>query len=153
MQRAEKDRFVYEVHTLRSEDLSRNERGDWWRDQVSSIHCPLSFELPNDYSGRLEHQQSDAYQLVRWWGDAEDISRDEKQIRYSPHGAYEVLVPAQGVLSLRQDDQTSQVGPAQVALTSLDRALDLRHGDGFSSFAFVVPRERLDARLPRLPRT
>ena len=143
---------MYAVQTLRSDAFDRYERGDWWRDQVSSIHCPMSFDLPDDYSGRLEHQRSDNYQLVRWWGDAEDISRGAKQIRTNPHDAYELLVPTRGVLTLRQDDKTLQAVPSQMALTSLDRPLDLHHGDGFSSIAFVVPRQRLDARLPRLPR-
>ncbi|CNG64040.1 transcriptional regulatory protein [Mycobacterium tuberculosis] len=143
--------MVYTVDTLRSEDRDRRERGEWWRDQVSSIHCPMSFTVPDDYRGRLEHQRSDTYQLVRWWGDAEEISRDEKQIRATPRDAYELLVPLRGVLTLRRDDQTSHVAPSQMALTSLDRPLGLRHGDGCSSIAFVVPRERLDVRLPRLP--
>lgn len=145
--------MVYVVDTWRTIDLDPRERGDWWRDRVSSIHCPLSFELADDYCGRLEHQKSDTYQLVRWWGDAEDISRNERQIRTDPHDAYELLIPIHGVLALRQDDQTLRVAPTQMALTSLDRSMDLHHGDGFSSVAFVVPRERLDLRLLRRPRT
>lgn len=144
---------MYTVDTLDSTDHDLKERGDWWRDQVSSIHCPMSFELPDNYRGRLEHQRSDAYQLVRWWSDAEDITRDQNQIRKNPHDAYELLIPVQGALMLHQDDQTSAIAPTQMALTSLDRSLDLRHGDRFSSIAFVIPRERLDARLPRFPQT
>ena len=145
--------MVYAVDTLRTTDRDRRERGEWWRDRVSSIHGRMSFELAADYRGRLEHQRSDSYQLVRWWGDAEDISRDNKQIRTDPRDAYELLIPIHGVLMLRQDDQTSHVAPTQMALTSLDRSLDLRHDDGFSSIAFIVPRERLDVRLSRLPQS
>lgn len=143
--------MVYAVDTLQTTDRDPRERGEWWREQVSSIHCPMSFRLPDNYHGRLEHQRSDTYQLVRWWGDAEDISRAEKQIRTDPHDAYELLIPIQGVLALRQNDETLRVAPTQMALTSLDQSMDLRHGDGFSSFAFVVPRERLDLRLLRRP--
>lgn len=144
---------VYAVDTLRSEEHDRTERGDWWRESVSSIHCPMSFELSDSYRGRIEHQRSDIYQLVRWWGDAESISRNESQISSSPHDAYELLIPVQGTLTLHQDGTTSRIGPAQMAITSLDRSLDLCHGDGFSSLAFVIGRERLDARLPHLPQT
>lgn len=141
---------MYAVDKLHTIDHDRRERGEWWRDQVSSIHCHMSFTLADDYRGRLEHQRSDTYQLVRWWGDAEDITRDQRHIRTDPHDAYELLIPMRGVLALRHDDETVQVAPRQMALTSLDRSLDLRHGDGFSSVAFVIPRERLDSRLPRL---
>lgn len=143
---------MYAVDTLHSKDRTQRERGDWWRHEVSSIHCPMSFDLHENYRGRLEHQRSDNYQVVRWWGDAEDISRDDRQIRTSPHDRYELLVPVQGVLTIRQDGQTAQVTPAEMTLTSLDRALELRHGNDFSSIAFVIARERLDARLPRLPK-
>lgn len=145
--------MVYAVDTLRTIDHDRRERGEWWRDQVSSIHCSMSFKLADDYHGRIEHQRSDTYQLVRWWGDAEDITRDQKQIRTDPHDAYELLIPTREVLALRHGDQTLHVAPRQMALTSLDRSLDLSHGDGFSSIAFVIPRERLDLRLPRLPQS
>ncbi|NYI80724.1 helix-turn-helix domain-containing protein [Nocardioides panzhihuensis] len=141
---------MYTFETSRTSDCDRRERGEWWRDQVSSIQCRMSFELAADYRGRIEHQRSDSYQVIRWWGDAEEISRDRQQVRTDPRDAYELVIPIHGALMLRQDDQTSHVAPTQMALISLDRSLDLRHGDGFSSIAFIVPRERLDLRLPRL---
>lgn len=139
----------YALERWRSEDRDRHERGDWWRDQVSTIHRPMSFEVPNDYRGVLEQQRSDTYQLIRWWGDAETLSRNLRQIRTTPHDAYELLVPVTGVLTLRQDDEVSQVAPTHLAVASLDQPLDLRHDDAFSSIAFIIPRERLDTRLSR----
>jgi AraC-like DNA-binding protein len=47
---------------------------------------------------------------------------------------------------LRQDDISAEIGPGTMILTSLDSTLDLRHGDNFSSIAFVIPRGRLDSR-------
>ncbi|NMN93971.1 helix-turn-helix transcriptional regulator [Antrihabitans stalactiti] len=148
---ARKEVSLYTVETLHSDQHRRHERGDWWRDQVSSIHCPMTFDLANNYRGKLEHQRSDTYQLVRWWGDSEVISRGNSDIRRHPHDAYELLVPVRGELALRQGDRESTLTPTVMALTSLDSALDLSHGDGFSSVAFVMPRARVDARMPVLP--
>ncbi|PBI91902.1 Transcriptional activator NphR [Rhodococcus erythropolis] len=143
---------LYFVDTLRSNEYGQRERGDWWRDQVSSIHCPMSFSLADNYQGTLEHQHSDTYQLIRWWGEAEVLSRTSADIRRHPHGAYELLIPIRGEVILEQDRRIAAINPAVMALTSLDTVTDLRHGDGFSSVAFVIPRDRLDARVPAVPR-
>lgn len=143
---------MYAVEKLSSDEYAPGERGAWWRDLVSAIHCPMTFALRDDYRGRIEHQRSASYQLVRWWGDEERISRREADIRRHPHGAYELLVPVRGVLTIRQEDTTVDVRPSTMTLASLDRALDLRHGDRFSSMAFVIPRELLEVRLTRRPR-
>lgn len=138
---------MYALETLRTRDQDARDRGDWWRARVSSIHCPMVFSLPPDYRGTIHHQRSDHYQLVRWWGDAETLTRDDGVIRRHPHGSYELLIPVRGELTLRQDDTTYVLTPSTMVLTSLDDPLDLRHGDHVSSLALVVPRERLDPRL------
>jgi AraC-like DNA-binding protein len=138
--------LMYTVETLRTGAASTRERGDWWRDRVSAIHCPMSFSLDRDYRGKIEHQRSDAYQLVRWWGDGETVTRRKSQIRRHPHGSYELVLPLHGPMLLRQDDISAEVHPGTMVLTSLDSTLDLRHGDSFSSIAFVIPRARLDSR-------
>ncbi|EME19164.1 AraC family transcriptional regulator [Rhodococcus triatomae] len=143
---------MYSVDVWRSEDYDHLDRGDWWRAQVSAIHCPMSFSLSDNYQGTLEHQYSDTYQLVRWSGAAEVITRSASDVRRHPHGAYELLIPVKGELMLEQDRRAAMVTPTVMALTTLDTATDLRHGDGFSSVAFVIPRDRLDARVPALPR-
>ena len=140
---------MYAVETLDSAEHAPAERGEWWRDLVSSIHCPMAFDLQADYRGRIEHQRSDSYQLVRWWGDEESMTRSAADISRHPHGAYELLVPVRGALTISQDDSVVDIRPATMTLASLDTALYLRHGDRFSSLAFVVPRERLDPRLAR----
>ncbi len=94
---------MYSVDTLRSNEHDQRERGDWWRDQVSSTHCPMAFSLADSYQGTLQHQHSDTYQLVRWWGEAEVLSRTAADIRRHPHGAYELLLPVRGEVILEQD--------------------------------------------------
>jgi AraC-like DNA-binding protein len=143
---------VYQVETLRTRDRAPGERGDWWRHQVCSIHCPMSLALPEDYHGMIQHQRSGHYQLVRWWGDAETVTRGTTQIRRDSRDCYELLVPVRGEMSLRQDDITLTAGPSSMILTSLSCAFDLRHGDGFSCLALVVPRARLEPRLTRAAR-
>jgi AraC-like DNA-binding protein len=138
---------MYAVETLRTGEAGARERGEWWRDQVCAIHCPMSFSLARDYRGKIEHQRSDAYQLVRWWGDGETVSRQQSQIRSHPHGSYELVLPLRGPMLLRQDDMSAEIRPGTMILTSLDGTLDLRHGDNFSSIAFVIPRGRLDSRV------
>lgn len=137
----------YTVRTLSTEDLGAQERSDWWRERVSEIHCPMSFALADDYCGRIEYQESDRYRLVRWWGDAETLTRDYTQIRRSPHESYELLIPVHGHLQLTQGDREIVAVPHTMTLTSLDAPMDMRHGDNVSAVALVIPREHLDARL------
>lgn len=139
----------YTVHTLSTQDLGTRERSDWWRDRVSEIHCPMSFTLADDYCGRIEYQESGRYRLVRWWGDAETLTRDSSQIRRSPHEAYELLIPVHGHLQLTQGDSDIVAVPHTMTLTSLDAAMDMRHGDDVSAVALVISREYLDSRLAR----
>jgi hypothetical protein len=107
----------------------------------------MSLTLPADYHGMIQHQRSGHYQLVRWWGDAETVTRGTTQLNRDARDCYELLVPVRGEMSLRQDDTTLTAGPSSMVLTSLGRAFDLRHGDGFSCLAMVVPRARLEPRL------
>ncbi|WP_043986960.1 AraC family transcriptional regulator [Mycolicibacterium llatzerense] len=139
----------YIVQALSTQDLGAKERSDWWRERVSEIHCPMSFALADDYSGRIEYQQSGRYRLVRWWGDAEALTRDSTQIRRSPHGSYELLIPVHGHLQLAQGDSDVVAVPHTLTLTSLDAAMDMRHGDNVSAVALVIPRDHLDSRLTR----
>jgi len=139
----------YIVHTLSTQDLGAKERSDWWRDRVSEIHCPMSFALADDYCGRIEYQQSGRYRLVRWWGDTEALTRDSTQIRRSPHESYELLIPVHGHLQLAQGDCDIVAVPHTMTLTSLDAAMDMRHGDNVSAVALVIPRDHLDSRLAR----
>lgn len=139
----------YTVHTQSTQQLSHQERSDWWRDRVSEIHCPMSFALADDYRGRIDYQQSDRYRLVRWWGDTETLTRDSRQIRRSPHESYELLIPVHGHLQLTQGDSDIVAIPHTMTLTSLDEAMDMRHGDNVSAVALVIPRQRLDSRLGR----
>lgn len=139
----------YSVHTLNTQELGPQERSDWWRDRVSEIHCPMSFALADDYRGRIEYQQSDRYRLVRWWGDTETLTRDSTQIRRAPHESYELLIPVSGQLQLTQGDSDIVAVPHTMTLTSLDAAMDMRHGDNVSAVAVVIPREHLDSRMAR----
>ena len=68
--------------------------------------------MRDDYRGRIEHQHTEAYQLVRWWGDEEFIKRSGTDVRRHPHGAYELLVPVTGSMMIRQADTALRLDPA-----------------------------------------
>jgi AraC-like DNA-binding protein len=114
----------------------------------------MAFRTPDDYRGRIEHQHTEAYQLVRWWGDEEFINRSGTDVRRHPHGAYELLAPVTGSMMIRQADTALRLEPGDMALATLDAPMDMWHGDNFSCLALVIARSRLDARIgARLTRT
>jgi AraC-like DNA-binding protein len=114
----------------------------------------MAFRMRDDYRGRIEHQHTEAYQLVRWWGDEEFIKRSGADVRQHPHGAYELLVPVTGSMMIRQADTALQLEPGGLALATLDAPMDMWHGGNFSCLALVIPRARVDARISgRLTRT
>jgi AraC-like DNA-binding protein len=145
---------VYAVDAYRCSDVARTDRAEWWSELVSSIHSRMAFRMRDDYRGRIEHQHTEAYQLVRWWGDEEFIKRSGADVRQHPHGAYELLVPVTGSMMIRQADTALQLEPGGLALATLDAPMDMWHGGNFSCLALVIPRARVDARISgRLTRT
>jgi len=145
---------VYAVDAYRCSDVATTDRAEWWSELVSSIHSRMAFRMRDDYRGRLEHQHTEAYQLVRWWGDEEFIRRSGADVRRHPHGAYELLVPVTGSMMIRQADTALRLEPGGLALATLDAPMDMWHSDNFSCLALVVPGARVDARTGgRLTRT
>jgi hypothetical protein len=93
------------------------ERAEWWSEIVSSIHARMAIRVPDDYRGRIEHQHTGAYQLVRWWGDEEFIKRTGRQVQQDPHLAYELLVPVTGSMTVRQAHTTVTLEPGNAPIT------------------------------------
>ncbi|HTX80766.1 MAG TPA: helix-turn-helix transcriptional regulator [Streptosporangiaceae bacterium] len=138
---------VYAVDAYRCSDVATTDRAEWWSELVSSIHSRMEFRVRDDYRGRIEHQHTEAYQLVRWWGDEEFIKRSGSDVRRHPHGAYELLVPVTGAMMIRQADTALKLEPGGLALATLDAPMDMWHSDNFSCLALVIPRTRVDARI------
>jgi len=138
---------MYALESHRCSDVARADRAEWWTELVSSIHSRMAFRMRDDYRGRIEHQHTEAYQLVRWWGDAESIKRSGADVRRHPHGACELLVPLTGSMLIQQSDAVLSLEPGTVALATLDAPMDMWHSDKFSCLALVIPRARMDARL------
>lgn len=141
---------VYAVDAFRCSDVATTDRAEWWSELVSSIHTQMAFRVRDDYRGRIEHQHTEAYQLVRWWGDEEFIKRSGSDVRRHPHEAYELLVPATGSMTIRQADTVLRLEPGGLALATLDAPMDMWHSDNFSCLALVIPRARVDARVTGL---
>jgi len=144
---------VYALDSHRCSDVATADRAEWWSELVSSIHSRMAFRMRPNYRGRIEHQHTEAYQLVRWWGDEEFIERSGADVRRHPHGAYELLVPVMGSMMIRQAETSLRLEPGGMALATLDAPMDMWHSDNFSCLALVIPRDRVDARVGRLTRT
>ena len=138
---------MYAVDAYRCGDVATADRAEWWSELVSSIHSRMAFRVPDGYRGRIEHQHTEAYQLVRWWGDEEFIKRSGTDVRRHPHGAYELLVPVTGSMMIRQADTALRLEAGGMSLATLDAPMDMWHGDNFSCLALVIPRAWLDARI------
>jgi AraC-like DNA-binding protein len=144
---------VYALDSHRCSDVATADRAEWWSELVSSIHSRMAFRMRPNYRGRIEHQHTEAYQLVRWWGAEEFIKRSGADVRRHPHGAYELLVPVTGSMMIRQAETSLSLEPGGMALATLDAPMDMWHSDNFSCLALVIPRDRVDARVGRLTRT
>jgi AraC-like DNA-binding protein len=138
---------VYALDAYHCSDVATADRAEWWSELVSSIHSRMAFRMRDDFRGRIEHQHTEAYQLVRWWGDEEFIKRSGSDVRRHPHGAYELLVPVAGSMMIRQADAALGLEPGGLAIATLDAPMDMWHSDNFSCLALVIPRARVDARL------
>jgi AraC-like DNA-binding protein len=138
---------VYAVESHRCSQVAITDRAEWWSELVSSIHSRMDFRLGSAYHGRLEHQHTETYQLVRWWGDEEFIKRTGSDVRRHPHGAYELLVPVTGSMTIRQAEAELSLGPGGMALATLDAPMDMWHSGNFSCLALVIPQLRVDMRV------
>ena len=142
---------MYARDSYRCSNVAVTERAEWWSEIVSSIHARMAIRVPDDYRGRIEHQHTGAYQLVRWWGDEEFIKRTGRQVQQDPHLAYELLVPVTGSMTVRQAQTTVTLEPGGMSLVSLDAPMDMWHSSNFSCLALVIPQARIDARIGGRP--
>src|ERR1700689_3648538 len=110
---------VYAVEAYRCSDVATTDRAEWWGELGSSIHSRMAFRVRGDFRGRIEHQHTESYQLVRWWGDEEFIKRSGTDVRRHPHGAYELLAPVTGSMVIRQADTALKLEPGGLALATL----------------------------------
>ncbi len=138
---------MYALESHRCSEVATADRAEWWTELVCSIHSRMTFRMRDDYRGRIEHQHTETYQLVRWWGDEEFIRRSGADVRRHPHGSYELLVPVMGSMLIRQSDAVISLEPGSVAFATLDAPMDMWHSDKFSCLALVIPRTRMEARI------
>jgi len=133
------------------------DRAGSWSAAVSEIHCSMDFAYrdPERFHGKLERQASDSFQLVRWWGDEEQLTRTARQVACDPRGTVELVIPVAGAAVVDQGAARVQATPGDMLLMAMDRPLRFWHGRGFSGIALICSARRfeqrgVDAAAPRV---
>ncbi len=138
---------------FRSEDLSKKDRFDAWRQLMSSIHAPMamSSDHASDFHG---HQRLLKLGPVTVWPATFDpmvFQRTPKLIRQSDPEVCHVSLPLRGLLGVVRGGHETEFGPFEMHPNDSSRASEMRtspDGQGVhQGIGVEVPKELIP--LPR----
>jgi AraC-like DNA-binding protein len=136
------------MYTFGTVTPDRRDRAASWSAAVSEIHCAMDFAYrdPERFRGKLERQASDSFQLVRWRGDEEQLTRTARQVVRDPRGTVELMLPVTGAAVVEQGGARVRATPGDMLLVAIDRPLRFWHGRDFSGIAFICSAVRVEQR-------
>lgn len=142
---------TYRVESAETSELWSRERADFWSEHVTAYHCRLDYRFvqPDGFRGGTIRQCTDSYQIVDFWSDEIRYVRTPGQVRQDPDEDYRFLVPAQGELVVRQDDQEARLTPGSGTLFALGEPFELRHDSSTRAFIMTIPAREIDGPLNR----
>ncbi|MEU2173254.1 AraC family transcriptional regulator [Nocardia sp. NPDC019219] len=103
-----------------------HESADFWAEHVCRNQGTLQcrFASPASFRGATAVQRYAGYQLIDFWSDSIVYSRTRADIRRDGDESLRVMIPADGILRLRQDDATAEVSPGHGAVVTKTRPVD-----------------------------
>ncbi|MEU7632588.1 AraC family transcriptional regulator [Nocardia sp. NPDC049220] len=116
---------------------------------VANSFVPMDYQYgdPGRWYSGLTVQESTTYRLLRWEQRGTSTShRTRTNIRQGPcDDFYWVVVPQEGLYSVRYRDELTRAQPGHASVTALDEMCQI-HIPDLSAYAFQVPRTELDHR-------
>ncbi|MEU4344618.1 AraC family transcriptional regulator [Nocardia sp. NPDC023852] len=116
---------------------------------VANSFVPMDYEYvdPDRWHSGLTVQESTVYRLLRWEQRGTcTSSRTRTNIRHGPcDDFYWVVLPEQGLYSVRYRDEVTWAHSGHAALTALDDVCQ-QYIPELSAYAFQVPRTEIDHR-------
>ncbi|MGK8524095.1 AraC family transcriptional regulator [Nocardia asteroides] len=127
--------------------MTASDANSWTMIANSFVPMDYRYGDPDRWYSGLTVQESAAYRLLRWEQRGISTSyRTRTNIRHGPcDDFYWVVVPEQGVYSVRYREEEARARPGQAAVTILDDLCQI-HIPLLSAYAFQVPRSELDHR-------
>ncbi|GLY33963.1 hypothetical protein [Kineosporia sp. NBRC 101731] len=104
--------------------------GSQYRDAFLELHGSgrMTVDEGAPWAGRLEWQRSSRYGIALCGGVSEEFTRGRRDIRSSPRGTFELLMPIAGAAWVEQGSSSGEIGPGTLALCEIDRPVGLTHG-------------------------
>ncbi|MEU2092336.1 helix-turn-helix domain-containing protein [Nocardia beijingensis] len=127
--------------------VTANDAPSWTAIANSFVPMDYRYGDPERWYSGLTVQESAAYRLLRWEQRGISTSyRTRTNIRHGPcDDFYWVVIPEQGVYSVRYRDEETRARPNQAAVTALDDLCQI-HIPLLSAYAIQLPRAELDHR-------
>lgn len=127
--------------------VTANDAESWTAIANSFVPMDYRYGDPERWYSGLTVQESAAYRLLRWEQRGTSTSyRTRTNIRHGPcDDFYWVVIPEQGVYSVRYRGEETRARPHQAAVTALDDLCQI-HIPLLSAYAIQLPRAELDHR-------
>ncbi|MFQ6328270.1 AraC family transcriptional regulator [Nocardia sp. CWNU-33] len=127
--------------------VTASDSQSWTTVANSFVGMDYQYRDPERWHSGLTVQESTVYRLLRWEQRGTSTSyRTRTHIRRGPcDDFYWVVLPEQGLYSVRYRDEVTWTHPGHAALTALDDVCQL-HIPDLSAYAFQVPRTEIDHR-------
>ncbi|MXM65870.1 helix-turn-helix domain-containing protein [Streptomyces sp. HUCO-GS316] len=141
----------YLLESQSTGDVDPRERADFWSEHIASYQSRMGYRYahPDNFRGETVCQRSHNYQLVRFESDEIEYSRTAQQIRQTPDEDYRLLLPINGRILLRQDDEVAHLTPGSAALVTFGAPFQCLQEDRALAYIFTIPAREIDGPLCR----
>ncbi|MGV9993881.1 helix-turn-helix domain-containing protein [Streptomyces sp. NPDC003374] len=141
----------YILESQTTGEVDPRERADFWSEHIASYQPRMGYRYacPDDFRGATVRQRSRTYQLVRFWSDPVEYHRTAQHVRQDPDEDYRLLLPVEGHIVLRQNDEVAHLSPGSAALVTFGDPFQCRQQTRALAYIFTIPAREVDGPLNR----
>ncbi|MDC0771554.1 AraC family transcriptional regulator [Streptomyces sp. HD] len=139
----------YVLESQSTGEVDPRERADFWSEHIASYQSRMGYRYarPDNFRGETVRQRSHTYQLVRFESDEIEYSRTAQQVRQDPDDDYRLLLPINGRIELRQNDEGAHLTPGAAALVSFGAPFQCLQEGRALAYIFTIPAREIDGPL------
>lgn len=141
----------YVLESQSTGEVDPRERADFWSEHIASYQSRMGYRYarPDNFRGETVRQRSRTYQLVRFESDEIEYSRTAQQVRQDPDEDYRLLLPINGRIELRQNDEAAHLTPGAASLVTFGAPFQCRQEERALAYIFTIPAREIDGPLNR----
>lgn len=131
----------YLLGSLSTDEVSPSDRAEYWTAHVRNNHGNVGFNFADTtgFFGLTHVQRCGPHQLIEFSSREITYQRTKRQVSNDDDCSARLLIPLQGKMGIRQEEQSDQVGSRQAGLLSWGREMHLGHADNARALILTIP--------------